>query len=240
MIRLLDHTFPSPQENLACDEALLDWVEEGDAHEILRFWEPQHYFVVLGSSNKVRQEVFVENCTADDIPILRRHSGGGTVLQGPGCLNFSLILRITPDGPTRNITTTTNYILQQHAGVLSTLLQEKVEMRGSSDLTIAGKKFSGNAQRRRLKALLFHGTFLYDFDISKIEQYLKLPPKQPEYRVQRSHLEFVRNVSCSAAHVKEALRKSWNAHTPIESLPAERMEHLVTEKYSRREWNFKM
>jgi lipoate-protein ligase A len=239
-VKSLDHTFFLPQENLACDEALLDLVEEGYEHEILRFWESQRYFVVLGSSNKIHQEVFVERCEAESIPILRRHSGGGTVLQGPGCLNFSLILRITPDGPTRNITTTTNYILRRHAAVLSTLLHENVEMMGSSDLTIAGRKFSGNAQRRRLKALLFHGTLLYDFDIARIEQYVKLPPKQPEYRAQRSHLEFVRNVACSAVDLKEVLREGWDAHTPIESFPAERIEQLVAEKYSRREWNFKM
>ena len=28
----------------------------------------------------------------DNIPVLRRSSGGGTVLQGPGCLNYTLIL----------------------------------------------------------------------------------------------------------------------------------------------------
>ena len=133
----VDITLDTPAENLAADEALLNMCEDGGTNEILRLWEPQDYFVVLGSSKRVREEVNVDACNADRIPILRRHSGGGTVLQGPGCLNYALILQIDANGPTRNITDTTNYIMQRHAEALTTLLGEKVEMKGSSDLAIA-------------------------------------------------------------------------------------------------------
>ena len=94
---LLDVSFPLPVHNLACDEVLLNMLEEEAVGEILRFWTSTQYFVVLGSSNNVRDEVDLDACRADGIPILRRHSGGGTVLQGPGCLNFSLILAIDPN-----------------------------------------------------------------------------------------------------------------------------------------------
>lgn len=237
MLKLLDRTFPSPEQNLACDEALLDLVEEGYEDEILRCWESEQYFVVLGSSNKFRQEVHVEACEADGIQILRRHSGGGTVLQGSGCLNFSLILKINSEGPTRNITETTRYIMLRHAGVLSDILGEKVEMQGSSDLTIAGKKFSGNAQRRRLNALLFHGTFLLDFNLALIGKYLRMPPKQPAYRQHRSHLDFVRNLKVDDRTMKKALREAWDADEPFELLPLARIDALVTTKYSQESWN---
>src|SRR5688572_6131078 len=93
-MRWLDLTFPTPAENLACDEALLDLCEAGFADEVLRFWESPTHFVVVGYGNKVDSEVEVAACRADGIPILRRCTGGGTVLQGPGCLNYSLVLRI--------------------------------------------------------------------------------------------------------------------------------------------------
>ena len=239
-VNLLDQTFPEPEQNLACDEALLNFCEEGEAGELLRIWEPQQYFIVLGSSNKVHHEVHVDACREDGIPILRRHSGGGTVLQGPGCLNYSLILHINSEGPTRNITDTTNFIMQRHAEMLSTLLNEKVEVQGSSDLTITGKKFSGNAQRRRMKALLYHGTVLLDFNLALIEQYVKLPEKQPEYRGQRSHHDFVRNISLQASTVKKELARLWNATTKAEPLLPEALNELVRKKYSREEWNFKL
>jgi hypothetical protein len=61
-MHLLDLTLPTPAENLACDEALLDLCEEGGAGEVLRFWEPREYFVVVGYANKVASEVNVNAC----------------------------------------------------------------------------------------------------------------------------------------------------------------------------------
>ena len=98
-MKLLDLTLPSPAENLACDEALLDACDENGGEEILRFWEAREPFVVVGYANKVATEVNLDACAAKKLPVFRRCSGGGTVLQGPGCLNYALILRITDDGP---------------------------------------------------------------------------------------------------------------------------------------------
>lgn len=231
---------PTPEANLACDEALLEQLERGEDDEVLRFWESPNYFVVLGSSNKVRDEVHADACRANGVPILRRHSGGGTVLQGPGCLNYSLIMRLDSQGATRTITSTTHHIMNRHAEVLSRLLDQHVEVNGSSDLTIGGKKFSGNAQRRKLRSLLFHGTFLLDFDLSRIEHNLKMPPKQPAYRKNRSHADFLTNINADRASLKHSLAVAWNARTTVQATPSTRIAALVREKYSRVDWNFKM
>src|SRR5262245_4070536 len=184
-----DLTLPSPAENLACDEALLDLCEGGEADELLRFWEPAQHFVVLGYGNKASSEVALEFCKAASIPVLRRCTGGGTVLQGPGCLNYSLILRIDDSGPLRSITKTNDFVLEHQRVALSSLPGLRVEKQGQTDLAIENLKFSGNAQRRKKHCLLYHGTFLLDFDIGLIEKTLKLPPKQPAYRKNRSHVE---------------------------------------------------
>lgn len=237
-MEFIDEQFSTPEEHLACDEVLLDLCESG-GEESLRFWEFPRHFIVLGSSNRVQEEVFVERCRTDGVPILRRHSGGGTVLQGPGCLNCSLVLRIDSNGPTGSITDTTNFIMQRHARILTNLLREEIEMKGSSDLVIASKKISGNAQRRKLRALLFHGTLLLDFDLSLIERYLKMPSKQPAYREERNHSQFVRNIPVSAEAVRQALRVEWNA-SESRGVPKESIAALVHAKYSRDDWNFRM
>ncbi|MCU0785114.1 MAG: lipoate--protein ligase family protein, partial [Verrucomicrobia bacterium] len=112
-MRFLDLTLPTPAGNLACDEALLDWCEAGGDGEVLRFWESPGHFVVVGYANKVATEVNAAACEAREIPVLRRCSGGGTVVQGPGCLNYALILRITADGPTRNISAANQFIMER-------------------------------------------------------------------------------------------------------------------------------
>src|ERR1051326_2411706 len=110
----IDLTLPTPEENLACDEALLEGCNAGAGLETLRFWEPQGYFVVVGYSNRVGQEVKVKACAQQAVPILRRCSGGGTVLQGPGCLNYSLILPTAAAPALASISGTNDYILQTH------------------------------------------------------------------------------------------------------------------------------
>src|SRR5437016_2304978 len=130
-MKYCDLTLSTPAENLACDEALLQLAEEdGAAGEVLRIWEPVQYFVVVGYANRVTTEVNLPFCQTTTIPVLRRCTGGGTVLQGPGCLNYSLILRITESDPLQSIVATNNFILKQHQVALSELLQAPIELLG--------------------------------------------------------------------------------------------------------------
>ena len=117
-MKYIDLTLPTPPENLACDEALIDLCEDGYDDEILRYWQPSEYFVVLGYSNKIRSEVNLPSCLADNVSTLRRLSGGGTVLQGLGCLNYTLILKFSNPGPLKNIADTNAFIMQQHLKAL--------------------------------------------------------------------------------------------------------------------------
>ncbi|PYJ97814.1 MAG: lipoate--protein ligase family protein [Verrucomicrobia bacterium] len=257
-MKYLDLTFPTPQENLACDEALLDWCDAGDGPEVLRFWEPQQHFVAVGYSNRVAREVNVAACQELGIPILRRCSGGGTVLQGPGCLNYSLILRMDSDLALQTVTSTNRFVMERNRAALEPLLTRssrlkealssnfqlstfnfQLSVRGHTDLAIGDRKFSGNAQRRRRRAVLFHGSFLLDFDLALIERVLRMPSKQPDYRRSRSHGEFLMNWNVSAKEVKAALRQAWRAIGELKGFPREQTQKLVLEKYSNEAWNFK-
>lgn len=238
-MKYIDLTLPSPEENLACDEALLDLCEEGWDCEILRFWEPAGYFVVVGYANKTAAEVNLAFCRENSIPVLRRCSGGGTVLQGPGCLNYSLILEITESGPLRSIAEANAFILNRQRAAVETLLDVPVEILGHTDLAIGSLKFSGNAQRRKRKFLLFHGAFLLQFDIPLIENALRMPSKQPDYRRNRPHAKFLANLNLPSSVLKSALQKAWNAKTPLPNIPGEKISELTRQKYATEEWNLK-
>jgi lipoate---protein ligase len=234
-MKYIELSLPTPEENLAADEVLLDCCEQ-EGEEILRFWESGQYFAVLGYSNKIQQEVNESACSRCGIPILRRSSGGGTVLQGPGCLNYSLILKI--NGPAlKSISGTNRYVMEKNKLALGTLTREPLRTEGFTDLTVRNLKFSGNAQRRKLKTVLFHGTFLYNFDLSLIEIYLKHPPRQPAYRKNRPHSDFLTNLDVAPESIKTSLRDAWKAVEKSRAVPAEIIGRLVREKYSRRQWN---
>jgi lipoate-protein ligase A len=232
-----DLTLPSPEENLACDEALLDLCEEGFATEVLRFWEPSQYSVVVGYANKVAHEVHEAYCEFIGIPIVRRCTGGGAVLQGPGVLNYTLILRA--EGELHNIPSTNNFILKRHQAALAAMVKAPVEIQGHTDLAIGGLKFSGNSQRRKKDCLLFHGSILLHLDIEQVEKTLSFPSRQPDYRLGRSHSDFLMNLKVPAELIKNMLRKIWNANQNLPHFPADQIAALARDKYSRPEWNSK-
>jgi lipoate---protein ligase len=236
-VNCLDLTLPTPAANLACDEALLDACEDQAGGEVLRFWEPRDYFIVVGYSNQVALEVNEAACRREKIGVYRRCSGGGTVLQGPGCLNYSLILKMDGNLSLQNITAANRHIMGRHRDALTVLLGRPVWVHGHTDLALDGLKFSGNAQRRKRHALIFHGTFLLHFDISLMEKFLPMPSRQPEYRQGRPHGLFLTNLPASADSVKSALRQAWSAGTKLEVFPD--YQRLIAEKYSRDDWNFK-
>jgi lipoate-protein ligase A len=233
----LDLTLPSPAANLACDEALLDACEDDSGPEVLRFWEPREYFVVAGFSNSVAREVNLEACRRSGIGVFRRCSGGGTVLQGPGCLNYSLALKIVGRPELETIPAANCHIMKRHREALSAILGRAVEVRGITDLAVGGLKFSGNAQRRKRRALILHGTFLLRFDLALMEKFLTMPSRQPDYRMGRPHTHFLTNLNTPAPAIKSALRDAWLAAMELADPPDCRQ--LIAEKYSRDEWNLK-
>ena len=238
-MKVLDLTLPTPAENLACDEALLDCAEAGRGGETLRFWESPVPFVVVGHANKVATEVNVAACQTRGIPILRRCSGGGAVVQGPGCLNYALILQINTTGPLANISTTNRFIMERNQIALEIALNRPVYMSGHTDLSAGARKFSGNSQRRRRNFLLFHGSILLKLDIKLVGELLQMPTHQPEYRQNRTHEEFIINLHRPADRIKNAIRTAWRATEGTASTPTEDIARLVAEKYSQRDWNFK-
>jgi lipoate---protein ligase len=210
-MRLLDLTLPTPDENLALDEALLDEAEAAcQPTETLRLWEPLAPMVVVGRSSKIAAEVHVDACCRRGIPILRRTSGGAAILTGPGCLMYALVLSLQRRPVLRAVDAAHRIVLGELARELS-LLAPGVTHRGISDLAIGpeGRKFSGNSIRMKRRHLLYHGTVLYDFPLELIEECLAMPPREPEYRDGRTHRAFVTNLPLAPAAIRRAIVRAW-------------------------------
>src|SRR4051794_15912655 len=109
-----DVTLSTPAQNLAFDEALLEWAEEGSADgEYLRLWESTKPMVVIGRSSRVSAEVNEPFCLQEGIPILRRSSGGAAIVTGPGCLMYATVLSYAVRPELRDITRAHAFILKQ-------------------------------------------------------------------------------------------------------------------------------
>ncbi len=242
-MKFLDLTQSTAAANLAVDEALLELCEaeaeagRGGGAGVLRFYEPAQPGVVVGYGNRIDREVDVDACAAAGIPVVRRASGGGTVVLGPGCLASALVLPILAAPELAAVTTTNRWIMERHRDALASLISRPVEVKGHTDLVAADLKFSGNAQRRRRHMLLFHGTFLLGFDLALVERLLPMPSWQPTYRAGRPHTAFLTNLGLPAAAVKASLRSAWGADEPWTADLTGVVDRLMTERYGRPEWH---
>ena len=238
-MKLLDLTLPTPAENLALDEALLEQAESGEGpSEVLRLWESPQPMVVVGRSSSVAVEVDQQYCYRSQIPIFRRSSGGAAVVAGPGCMMYAVVLSYARHPQLQMISQAHCYAIGMLAAAVRPLVPD-ASCCGTSDLAIGGRKFSGNSLRCKRTHLLYHGTLLYDFRLDLISACLKQPPRQPEYRQGRPHEEFVTNLTASADQLRAALVSAWNVDGCLDTWPQEQTRKLVEFRYSQSSWNLR-
>ena len=219
------------------DEALLEEAElAGHAAGTLRFWESPRHAVVLGRSSVSADEVDLAFCEQQGMAVMRRCSGGASVVVGPGCLMYSVVLPIEARPELARIDNAHCFVLQTMLRGIHTLVPDAT-CAGTSDLASDSKKFSGNSLRVKRTHLLYHGTLLYDFPLELIQQCLRTAPRQPEYRSGRDHLDFVRNLPIAKAPLQNAIAKAWGANSLRADWPRHSTSQLATSRYLKREWN---
>lgn len=206
---LPDLKIHNPYLSLAIEDAIAEYCgthyRSDGISGFIRFWS-NSYTIVLGRTSDAHRDIrpeFLERFRPSMNPrtwrhqpmIARRISGGGTVLHGPGNVNFSFFLPVElhPD----------LYAVRHSYEVFLNMVTQSLQaqgidcgVRGLSDIVIdphgMQKKISGNAQFRKYGMICHHGTLLLQRDIiSFISRFLKHPPSEPEYRKNRSHDEFL-------------------------------------------------
>lgn len=241
-MQFLDFTLPSLAENLALDEALLQAADQADlqgrqrANEVLRIWQAREVAVVLGRSSRIAGEVHWELTRQLNIPVMRRCSGGTTVVIGPGCFLFSLLIDLDRQPALRMLDEVHRYVMDGMIRALRPILPS-VEAHGTCDLVLNNRKFGGNSLKVGRNWTLYHGTILLQMDLNWIDQLLKHPPREPAYRQGRRHSEFVTNVEINPVRLTESLREAWQAFEETSSCPTELVTELVQQRYGQPSWN---
>ena len=162
-----------------------------DPHPLYRIYEPERICIVMGAGGKAETDVIAEQAEIDQVPVLRRRGGGGTVVLSPGQVVLALVTEVSSPFQNLNYFRAINHwfrIALQALGVSG------VEDRGISDLAIGDRKILGTSLYRRRKILFFQASLLVDNDLSLFDRYLLFPLRVPEYREGRGHLEFCTNL----------------------------------------------
>jgi lipoate---protein ligase len=243
MLQMLDN-LNDPADHLALDEAvLMREAAESDRFqpwEILRVWEFSQPVVVAGRSSRIRQEIDVDYCNAMKMPILRRCTGGASVVAGPGCLMYSVVLDHAVHDGLRKIDAAHQYVMSR---VLAAVQQQvpAAKLQGICDLTWQNRKCSGNSLRVTRDRILYHGTVLYDFDLTMLSRCLLKAPRQPDYRVGRDHSDFVTNVPLNSTKLAEHLVDLFEVRDRVDAaLLQSEIMLLRQQRYDLQQWHFRI
>jgi lipoate-protein ligase A len=236
---ICDFTASELAWNLALDEAILQAVEAGELAPMVRVWEWRRPAVVLGASGRRADDVRLDACEADGVPLARRASGGGTVVLGPGAHNVTVVLPVTAAPGLDAVDVAQAYVLETLASTFRACGNE-VHVQGSGDLTIHNRKCAGSAQKRLKRNFLVHSSILDAMDLTAISRYLTQPRRQPAYRADRPHSDFVANLGIGTEELMRTVEAAWCDVQPErlrpETLPWSRTVALVEEKYGDPTW----
>lgn len=185
-LRLIEHSEADPFMNFAIEEAMHRCADE-TPRVTVRLWRCSES-VILGSSRSVSSDVYIDRCRDDGIPVIRRHSGGGTVYVHPEVANFTLIAPYMNEflKPRSRIRESIYFFLNPFIDALK-IAGIYVEIINNGDLFWKGRKVGGNAQARKKRTILHHGTLMAADRVAEMSKYLKVPPERGDI----PHSDFV-------------------------------------------------
>ncbi len=228
-----------PYFNLALEQYVFDCLPRENEYFLL--WQNDNA-IIVGKHQNTEAEICREYVEAKKIRVVRRLSGGGAVYHDLGNLNFTFI---TDDGKKA-------FDFGRFCRPVIKALKKmgvKAELNGRNDMTIDGRKFSGNSQYFRGGRVMHHGTLMYDSDLSAVESALRVSAEKIQSKGVKSVRSRVANIRpCVAEDVDvEEFRRLLIAHLS-EELPLqpfeltqqdiEQIETLARHRYRTWEWNY--
>lgn len=236
---LINSKETNPYFNIAMEEYLLK--NSNDDCFILWRNEPA---VILGINQNAFSEINLDYIKDNNIPVVRRLTGGGAVFHDLGNVNFTFISSKNRDDFNNFIKFTTPII-----SYLNTI-GVKAEFSGRNDLVIEGRKFSGNAQCSFNHKVMHHGTLLFSSEITNLSNALK-----PSSLKLESH--GVKSVKSRVTNISEHLKSPMTVESfkddlfrfAVDEFPNSKVydfnsrdissiDELAKEKYSTWDWNF--
>jgi len=160
----------------------------GGTGDGMLIWQPAETIIVLGQSNTPEKSLIVENVLSDGIPVTKRPTGGEAVILTP----LMAVITVAREFP--GLVRSSDFFIEVNRMILDMLSDFGVKnygTRGISDITIGHRKILGSSMHRRESRLVYHAVLNIAGDPSLFEKYLRHPSREPDYRHNRPHGEFV-------------------------------------------------
>lgn len=183
--------------------------------------------IVLGISGKIEELVCLKTWHQAPISLIRRFTGGGTVIIDQDTVFVTLICNKTEAIPCYQ----PDSIMKWSGEFYETVFQHPQFALIETDYALAGKKIGGNAQYIQKNRWLHHTSFLWNYKEENM-QYLKQPVKMPEYRQNRNHLDFItpicNYISCYNIWIKQLQETLKSKFNEVEIVSAEQAMEITS------------
>ncbi len=236
----LESTSTDPHYNLALEQYVFDEMDRSEEYFML--WQNANA-IIVGKHQNTFAEINRAYVEEHDVSVVRRLSGGGAVYHDLGNLNYTIIADNSPDG---------GFDFETFCRPVVAALNKlgvPAEVSGRNDMTVDGKKFSGNAQYIKHGRIMHHGTILYNADMNAVAQ--ALAPSQDKMaakgiksvRSRVTNIESYMNEPVPLEVFKELLvekmfegesipKHEWTAHD------VQRTKEIMAERYGLWDWNY--
>ena len=239
-MKYLESASTDPRWNLALEQYVFDSMDKSKDYFFL--WQ-NHHTIVVGKNQNTVAEINNAYVREAGITVVRRLSGGGAVYHDMGNLNFTFV------ADAKEMESINFHLFCQP--IVETLRSFGVEavISGRNDITVDGKKFSGNSQYLKDGRVMHHGTILFDSDLSVVGKALCVDREKMESKGIRSVASRVTNLSAylpqgtTLAAFKSRLLSylaSDKGLTPYTLTEKDRgvIQTIKEERYDTWEWNY--
>jgi lipoate-protein ligase A len=247
--RLLKTQNNSAFTNMAIDRAVLVTNSKAKVPPTVRFYTWKPPAISIGYFQSLSEEIDIDACKDLGVEFVRRITGGGAVFHDKE-LTYSIVIPESNPKVPKNILESYRRIC---GAVIKGLKQLWIESKYApiNDIIVNNKKISGNAQTRKLKTVLQHGTILMDVDVDKMFKLLKVPDEKIKDKLiadVKQRVTSIKHVSgnvISFSEVADAMQTGFEQEFSIELVSdvLTKDEINLTKKFekecfSTNEWNY--
>ena len=226
--------------NLAAEEYVFDALPYDRSY--LMLWQNRSA-VIVGKYQNTLAEINADYIREHQIQVVRRLSGGGAVYHDLGNLNYSFIADADPSGRID-----LSLFCQPVIRALRSL-GIPAELNGRNDMTVDGRKFSGNAQYVRQGRVLHHGTILFDSDLDAVGHALRVDAEKLQAKGVASVRSRVTNLQTylhealsmsdfRAVLLREILRDMPGEEYRLTDEDRRMIDQIKAARYGTWEWNY--
>ena len=198
--RLIDLGYQEPLMAQCFYEAVAICVDRGTSPNTLIITIPSRPYVCIGYHQRLEDEIDLDYCRSQGLPVIRRGQGGGACYLDSNQVFYQLVAHEDSPAVPKDVEELFKRCLAATVHVYRSL-GVPAEYKPINDVVVGGRKISGNGAGRLGKAIILVGNIILDWDFEQIVRVLKVPDEKFRDKMAKSMREWLTSLRQELGHV---------------------------------------